>query len=154
MVAKKTGDPVQDLPPISRKVLEKAPPGGRYQVPYTVGQLFLKNGWGEHLGKSPSTGRGGMPTSMFQLNADGLRAAQVARGRSCTELERVIYAAVHEATVNEIGSLLEDYSLDALVRDAEALIARVQRAGHSTAGAHGYLDALVQYRDEQARATA
>lgn len=150
---KKTGDPVDDLPAASRKTLESAPPDGRWRIPYTVARLFVARGWGEHLGKSGST-KGAMPTSLFQLNAQGLEAVETARGRSREGLDRITYAAVHEATTSEISGLLEDYSLEQLIRSAEQLVERVQTAGNSAAGARGYLDALTAYRDKQASVTA
>lgn len=146
---KKTGDLVNDLPPASRKTLESAPANGRWRIPYTVARLFVKNNWGEHLGKSGSS-KGAMPTSLFQLNAQGLEAAEAARRRSREGLDSITYAAVHEATTSEISGLLEDYSLEQLIRSAEELVERVQASGNSTAGARGYLDALTAYRDKQA----
>jgi hypothetical protein len=153
MPAKKTGDPIDSLPTISRRVLERAPSGGRYEVPYTVGRVFFFRGWGDSLGKnSTRTGRA-MPTALFQLNAQGLEAARTARQRSRAELDLMTYRAVHESTLSELGRLLEDSSLDALIRQAEALIVRVEAAGNSTAGACAYRDALVEYRDAQAEVT-
>lgn len=154
MATKKTGDPIADLPQISRRVLESAPPDGRYQIPYTVARLFFNRGWGDHLGKNTSRTGSGIPTSLFQLNQEGLNAADAARSLSRTALDQVTYSAVHEATISEISSLLEDSSLDALIRSAEDLIVRVELAGLSTAGARGYLAALMEYRDEQAKVTA
>lgn len=151
---KKTDDPVDSLRPTSRRVLERAPADGRYEIPYTVGRVFFLRGWGAHLGKNYTSAGKGIPTSLFQLNEAGLQAAETARQRSRNELDKTIYAAVREATVEGIGMLLEDYSLDSLIRDAEDTVARVERSGTSSAGARGYLDALVRYRDEQEQATA
>jgi hypothetical protein len=154
MATKKTGDPITDLPFTSRRFLESAPPAGRYQIPYSVGRIFFLRGWGDHQGKNNTrTGRG-IPTTLFQLNTEGLKAADTARRRSWSDLDRTTYDAVHSATLSEINALLEDYSMDALIRNATELIERVQVAGKSTAGARGYLDALVQYRDAQASVTA
>lgn len=152
MVTKKTGDPVDDLPATSRKVLERAPASGRYEVPYTVGRVFAQRGWGDHLGKNSNYSGRAIPTSLFQLNATGLEAAETARQRSRAELDRTTYAAVHEVTLSEMCLLLEDFSLDELIRNAEATIAAVEAAGLSSAGARGYRDALVEYCDEQSRA--
>jgi len=148
---KKTGDPVTDLPATSRKVLEKAPPSGRFYVPYTVGRRFALNGWGEHQGKSSG---GGIPLSLFQLNEKGLEAAGIARQRTRDAVDAVTYAAVHESTTAGMDALLEAAPLDELIGNAEALIERAQASGQSAAGARGYLDALVKYRDEQASVTA
>lgn len=161
MTAKKNQDPIDALPPISRKVLENAPPNGRYQVPYTVGRLFVSRGWGDHLGKN-NMGIGrlgrGMPQSQFQLNTAGLNAADTARKRSWSDIDRLTYEAVHTSTLEGMSALLEDHSLDELIRRAEGLVneilASVQLGHRSTAGARGYLDALVQYRDQQAEVTA
>lgn len=153
MSHKKTGDPVDDLPPVSRRVLESAPADGTWRIPYTVARLFVQNNWGEHLGKSGSS-KGAMPTSLFRLNARGLEAAQTARRRAREGLDSITYAAVHEATTSEISGLLEDYSLDQLIRSAEDLVKRARESGNSTAGARGYLDALEAYRDQQASVTA
>jgi hypothetical protein len=154
MTPKQGLDPVDALPPTSRKVLESAPDHGRYLVPYTVGRLFFKRGWGDHLGKSSSRTGSGVPTSLFQLNEEGLKAVQLARQRSRAAVEDVTYSAVHEATTGVIGDLLEDYSVDFLIREAEALIVRIQEAGQSDAGARGYRDALVEHRDAQASVSA
>jgi len=154
MTRKQGLDPVDALPPTSRKVLESAPADGRYLVPYTVGRLFFSRGWGDHLGKGSSRTGSGVPTSLFQLNEEGLKAVQLARQRSRVAIEEMTYQAVHEATLDGISELLEDYSLDALIRDAEDLIGRVERHGESTAGARGYRDALVEHRDAQASVSA
>lgn len=151
---KKTDDPVDSLRPTSRRVLERAPADGRYEIPYTVGRVFFLRGWGAHLGKNYTSAGKGIPTSLFQLNEAGLQAAETARQRSRAELDQTVYAAVHEATMEGMSALLEDYSLDGLIRSAEDTLSRVDQAGASPAGARGYLDALVQYRDEQAQATA
>lgn len=151
---RKIDDPVDSLPTTSRRVLERAPESGRYEIPYTVGRVFFMRGWGAHLGKNHTSAGRGIPTSVFQLNQAGLEAAETARQRSRAELDRTIYAAVYEATMEGISMLLEDYSLDGLIRDAKDTVGRVERAGTSSAGARGYLDALTQYRDEQAQATA
>lgn len=145
----KTGDPVDDLPSISRRVLEGAPTGGKWIIPYTVARVFAARGWGDHLGKSNSRSGGGMPTSLFQLNEQGLQAADIARGRTRDRVDRVTHAAVYDSTMGLIEAILEDTSLDQLIRDAETLIARVEGSGNSTAGARGYLAALVDYRDQQ-----
>lgn len=149
MAAKKSADPVDSLPTTSRRILERAPSSGRYEVPYTVGRVFFLRGWGDHLGKSQENCGRAMPTTIFQLNTEGLAAAETARKRSRTELDALTYQAVHDSAQSELGRLLEDSSLDVLIREAEALIERVQRAGNSTAGARGYRDALVEYRDAQ-----
>lgn len=151
---KRGGDSIDSLPLTSRRILEKAPHSGRYEVPYTVGRVFFLRGWGDHLGKNNSFTGSAMPTSLFQLNADGLQAAETARTRSRAELDRITYAAVYESTTSEISALLEDTSLDQLIRAAKELVERVAAAGNSTAGARGYLDALTEYRDEQSKATA
>lgn len=154
MATKKTGDPITDLPPTSRRHLEAAPADGRYTIPYTVGRVFFLRGWGDHQGKNNTRTGSGVPTSLFQLNARGLNAAREARARSRTGHEEFVYAAVNESTTREMSRLLETSSLDQLIREAEDLIKRVQEAGNSTAGARGYLDALVDYRDAQASVTA
>lgn len=154
MGTKKTTDPVDSLLPTSRKALEAAPPDGRYVIPYPVGHAFFIRGWGSHLGKCTTDKSTSMPMSLFQLNEEGLKAARSARNRSRSELHRITYEAVHEATLSEVGALLEDFSLDGLIRDAEATITRVEEAGYSTAGACGYRDALIEYRDQQTTVTA
>lgn len=171
MVTKKKGqDVIDSLPRITRKHLEAAPDDGRYLVPYTVGRVFSARGWGDHLGKStmqpgvlvpageiaPRRVRSGpgIPTSLFQLNAAGLEAARTARQRSRAALDGIAYAAVHETTTSEIPAMLEDYSLDSLIRSAEETLARVEAAELPTGGARGYLDALVEYRKAQDRITA
>jgi len=150
---KKTGDPIDDLPPISRKALESAPHDGRYLISYTVGRVFTQRGWGDHLGKNNSR-TSGMPTSLFQLNEAGLQAARVARQRSRSPIGQITYDAVYEATNTGISQLLEDYSLQQLIRCATDLIERIDRAGGSSAGARGYLDALVDYQGKHEQATA
>lgn len=150
----KDPDPINSLPPISRRTLERAPDTGRYEIPYTVGTVFFSRGWGAHLGRNNTHSGRAMPTTIFQLNLLGLAAAETARQRSRTELDAVTYRAVHESVSGEIGTLLEDYSLDALIRQAEALIGKVQAAGNSPAGARGYRDALVEYRDAQESVSA
>lgn len=150
MAQKKTGDPIDDLPKISRKILQEAPYDGRYRVPYTVARLFVERGWGEHLGKSAPGRAGGMPSSYFQLNAAGLEAAKTARRRSQTGTDRLVYEAAYEVTEAEIPALLEDYRLEELIESAESLLSRVSAASQSTAGARGYLEALIDYRDKEA----
>lgn len=151
---KSTGDHVAELPTTSRKVLEKAPMDGRYVVPYTVGRVFVRNGWGSHLGKSGKYTSRSVPTSLFQLNEEGLKAAAVARQRARSELDDEIYAAVYEATTAGLAELLEDFSIDQLIREAEALVERVDASGHSAAGARGYLAALLAHRDQKASVPA
>lgn len=166
MVTKKKGqDVIDSLPRITRKHLEAAPDHGRYLVPYTVGRVFVARGWGDHLGKStmqpglimpaneiaPRRVRSGpgVPTSLVQLNADGLAAARTARQRSRAALDGIAYAAVHETTTSEIPAMLEDYSLDSLIRSAQETLTRVEAAELPTGGARGYLDALIEYQKAQ-----
>ena len=150
---RKIADPIESLKLESRRALLRAPEDGRYVVPYTVGEAFKRRGWGDHLGKKsdPTQGKR-IPTTLFQLNADGLAAALQLRQDGRSEVDATTYRAVREQTLDGIHHLLEDESIDSLIRNAEATVERLNAARQPTAGIRGYRDALIEYRDASASA--
>jgi hypothetical protein len=131
---------VDGLSKAMRRVLLQAPVDGILRdIPHSTGLGLTARGYGDRIGNGSSNNPRSHPRVHFKLNERGLAMSTRMR-------EESVYAATYASTTTDIPNLLEDNSLDQLLRRAEELVRSLEQCGQSSAGVRGYRDALLAHK--------